>query len=464
MTSPALKPAETIKEEFTAGFQRQILALMYSDPNFLQMVADVIKPEHFEEEVDSAYARIFLNFAKKYPTEHISKEVVFNEIGKLVKLKKIEDDARPLYVKAFIQIATAPASAGYIRNEIQRFVLAKSIEVELIASVELMKKGRYKEIVDGIVQTYSKVESAEKKADIQVVGGVKDRVIVLKDPDAAIAKNGITTGSAKLDTHLYRQGTGPGEMIVVCGSPGRGKSIVLTNFGLAGIMTGHNGLCYTLEVAGDIYLNRIDAAVTGIPFVDLIKYASVVEERWNIIKSHYKLGEIYLQDLPPRYLTPNMIRRHLTWYRNQGIEISFVIVDYADIMASDRKIDDRRLEHGDVYEQLRGVGKEFGVAMLTASQANRDSLRKKEVDIDSMAEDFSKAMTADYVIGLSQTKIEEASRDDGRGTGTLRLFIAKNRNGPKGIAVEYMTDFTKMRLDMHAMDKFDVEHFGKLIR
>ena len=57
-----------------------------------------------------------------------------------------------------------------------------------------------------------------------------------------------------------------------------------------------------------------------------------------------------------------------------------------------------------------------------------DSLRKREVDIDSLAEDFSKAMTADYVIGLSQTKEETTMTEKGRGTGKMRAFIAKNRN------------------------------------
>jgi replicative DNA helicase len=229
------------------------------------------------------------------------------------------------------------------------------------------------------------------------------------------------------------------------------------------ILAGHSVLYYTLEMAADIVMNRIDAMATGVPFVDLIRHASTVEERWGILSRHFKMGEIYLHDLPPRYLTPNMIRRHLRQYHDKGITPSVVVVDYADIMASDKAIEERRLEHGDVYEQLRGVAKEFGVGMLTASQANRDSLRRKTVDLDSLAEDFSKAMTADYVIGLSQIKSEEVITEDGRGTGIMRAFIAKNRNGRKGVEAEFMTDFTKMRVSMRDMDSFDRDHFGKII-
>ena len=135
-------------------------------------------------------------------------------------------------------------------------------------------------------------------------------------------------------------------MLVICGSPGRGKSIWLANLAFAALLYGHNILYYTLEMAADIVMNRIDAMATGIPFVDLIRHAKTVADRWGILQKSFKLGEIFLHDLPPRYLTPNMIRRHLRSYEEQGIQISALVVDYADIMASDRKIDDRRLEYG----------------------------------------------------------------------------------------------------------------------
>jgi len=464
MATAALVPAATIKEEYDREFQKQILAMMYSDNGFLRMIADVIKPEHFDDKIDAAYAEIFLEFARKFPKDKISKFVVFNEIKKLILSKRIEDEDRHQYITRFAQIATTPVAPEYVRTELRRFALSKTLEVELVGAVDLMRKGRYREIVDRINKAFSKIDSSKERSDIQIIKTIDDRIVKLKDPEAALRKDGISTGLEKVDNLLYRHGTGRGEMMVICGSPGRGKSIWLANLTMAAILRGHNALYYTLEMAADIVTSRIDAMTTGIPFVELIRYADLVAERWGIIQTSFKLGEIFLHDLPPRYLTPNMIRQHLYWYQDQGINISVLVVDYADIMASDKKIDERRLEHGDVYEQIRSIGKEFGVAVLTASQANRDSLRKKAVDIDSLAEDFSKAMTADYVIGLSQTKSEETFSEEGRGTGLMRAFVAKNRNGPKGVEAEFLTDFTKMRVSMKDFDNFDLAHFGRIIK
>ncbi len=455
-------PAKTIKDEFSPDFQKDILALLYLDPNFLRLSSETIKPEHFDDKVDATYAEIFISFVKKFPKDSITKEVVFHEISKRIKTKRIVEDERTEYVKTFVRIATTPKALEYVKTEIRRFVLAKSLEVELVGSVDLLRKGQYKEIIDRMTAAYTKVESTEKRVDIKVVGSVGDRVALLKDPEASLTRAGISTGLPELDAKLYRKGIGKGEMLVICGSPGRGKSIWLANLTMAAVLQGNNVLYYTLEMASDIVMNRFDAMVTGIPFVDLIKHADLVAERWGIIQRSFKFGEIFLHDLPPRYLTPNMIRRHIRSYEEEGIRIDALVVDYADIMASDRRIDERRLEHGDVYEQLRAIGKECSVDVMTASQANRDSLRKKDIDIDSMAEDFSKAMTADYVIGLSQTKSEEAYCSDGC-TGIMRAFLAKNRNGPKNINVEFYTDFTRMRISKPMMDEFDRTHFGRLI-
>ena len=462
MSKPA-PLAETLKEEYSVDFQKSILSMMYNDPAFLNMVVDVIKPEHFDEIIDSTYAHILLSFAKKFPKDRISKEIVFNEIRKLIKLKRINEEDKPGYIKTFILMSAPITSPEYIKKELRNFVRAKALENELVNAVTLYKKGEYKEIVDRITEVYSKTEVNEETLDIKVVGTIGDRMAALKDPEAYKEIEGTSTGLPALDSKLYRKGIGKGEMLVICGSPGRGKSIWLANLTVATMLHGLNTLYYTLEMAQDIVVRRIDSIVTGIPFVDHLKYASLVNSRWDTIQRKFKLGEIFLHDLPPRYLTPNMVRRHLSWYTSQGIPISKVAIDYGDIMASDKRIDDRRLEHGDVYEQIRAIGKEFDVDTLTASQANRDSLRKKSVDIDSMAEDFSKAMTADYVIGLSQTKSEETYTDEGRGTGLMRAFLAKNRNGIKGTEVEFLTDFTKMRVSMYDWDKFDMEHYGKLI-
>jgi replicative DNA helicase len=448
--------------KFDSKFQRHVLALMFRDPVFRKLCADVIEPDSFDGRIDADYAKIFLDFHEKYPEDGISKEVVYNEIKTLKERKKIGETDLADYVKAFVEIMTPLESPGYTRDQMLGFAKQKAVEAELVNTAGLLSKGRSENVSERFAEIERKFDGkAGVMEDWKIAGSAKSRVEALKGSDDLSKRDGIPTGMDGLDESLYRGGVGRKEMMVVCGSPGRGKSIFLVNISAAALIKGYDVLFYTLEVSNEIVLNRFDSCLTGVPFVHLSSLASMVEDRWNAI-SMRPIGEIYLRDLPPRYLTPNRIRTDLRHYESEGVKIDAVAVDYADIMASDKRIDERRLEHGDIYEQLRGIAKEFNVAMFTASQANRDSLRKAEVDIDSMSEDFSKAMTADYVIGLSQTKSEEKEKTrDGRGTGAMRLFVAKNRNGVKGKAVPVMTDFNCMRFSIHDWDEYDVMLYGR---
>jgi len=447
-------------EGYSPEFQTSVLSLMFNDTKFLEMVVGILEPEHFDEKIDSVFAEIFLDYGKHYK-DPISKEVVIVEMRKLKVKKRIEEEDLSSYIRKFAtEIAPPPLAGDWIKKEIQDFVCSKGLEVELVNAVDLLKKKSFGEIIERLTAAYDKgIATTDARPRVSLVETRKERIKVYKDPEARTKLRGHSTGIEGVDNILFAKGVSPGEMIVFCGSPGRGKSIVLINSAIKGMVDGENTLFYTLEVARSIVENRIDACLTGVPIVELFSNGDIVDARWDAVEKR-GLGEIDIIDLPPRTLTPNMIRRDLRRYKSEGKVIHRVVVDYADIMASDRKIDERRLEHGDVYEQIRGVAKEFQISMWTAAQANRDSLRKADVDIDSLSEDFSKAMTADFVIGLSQSKSEEAERPEGRGTGRMRMFFGKNRNGKKAIGVPVITDYTRMRISLEDWDVFDSRHYG----
>ena len=69
---------------------------------------------------------------------------------------------------------------------------------------------------------------------------------------------------------------------------------------------------------------------------------------------------------------------------------------------------------------------EFDVPIWTASQANRSSLEEDVIDASKVAEDYSKVMTADFVISVSR-KVEDKIANTGR------FHVIKNRFGVDGI-------------------------------
>jgi replicative DNA helicase len=444
---------------FTDAFQTKVLALMYSDDAFLRDVAKIIEPDFFTNKILSTYYEMFRAFVTKYPESKVSKAYIMEKIKLRSSMKSIKEEELPFYAKMLSEILVFPGDHEFIRERVGEFVASGVYELALAKAFELWKERDFDKIVgcfEGVSDTV-----IDEPADTEFVSSLENFTERLKAPEDLGGKHGIPTGIRGLDSLLFHAGLKRKEMGVVCGTPGRGKSVALSNFALSAVLRNHNVLYYTLEVDKDIVFQRNHACVTGIPIVDLPRNGILIKERWHSIQSAHRIGELYLHDLPAYSLTPDDIRRHLRWYRKKGVDIALVVVDYADIMRSDRNIDERRLEQGDIYLHLRAIAKEFKVAVWTASQGNREAMKKIDVDISSLAEDFSKAMTADYVIGLSQTKTESKDRlPDGGGTGTIRLFVSKNRNGMRGVDVPVLTDFVRARLSHWDWSEFDRRVYG----
>ena len=453
--------------DYGTDFQRKVVALMLQDPAFLKYVEPYLKPDLFSDEIDAGYARIMLDYIKAYPTGTFTPLVLMTELKKMRAAGKLKEEEGKLYVKRFEELIKPVKEKTYILGEIEEFAVNKSLEAGYIEGIDLLKKKRYKDSVDIINKAYDKSKRQSlRETHFPIISAMPKFFDRLEDPEDLAKKKGFPTGVKELDESLFANGVDIGELLIYCAPPNRGKSQALLNAAAACQLKGHSGLYYTLEMANTIYRQRYLAMLTSVPFATIAANLSVVKERWEKVNSVHKLGEMIMIDLPARQLKPSDIRRDIEFYRNEGVDIKWLIVDYADIMSSDKslKIENRRFEQGDIYEALRGLTKEFQVAGFTASQGSKASMTKYEVDMDVLAEDFSKAMTADYVIGMSQTKKEKADKPlhggTPRGTGKMRLFIAKNRTEENGSSVEIYTDFTKARLNYDDWERHDLRLFS----
>ena len=79
-----------------------------------------------------------------------------------------------------------------------------------------------------------------------------------------------------------------------------------------------------------------------------------------------------------------------------------------------------------IYEEMRGLAKEFECCLWTASQTNRSGLNAEVITMESISEAFNKCFVADFIFSLSRT-VEDKQANTGR------VFVAKNRNGPDGL-------------------------------
>ncbi|MBI5947270.1 MAG: hypothetical protein HY875_03940 [Chloroflexi bacterium] len=83
------------------------------------------------------------------------------------------------------------------------------------------------------------------------------------------------------------------------------------------------------------------------------------------------------------------------------------------------------------------------IPVWTASQANREALRKRTFGIENVADSFDKVKIADYVIALCQDPTEKKD-------GVMRLAFAKSRNSGQGeeIPVKARFDLSRFEEDL----------------
>jgi hypothetical protein len=166
---------------------------------------------------------------------------------------------------------------------------------------------------------------------------------------------------------------------------------------------------------------RYDTIFTG------VTTSNIKFNKEEVQKKISKLtGKLLIKYFPTKSATVQTLGSHLKQIELSGINPDLVIVDYADIIMPTGFFKEKRHAIGNIYEDLRGLAGEVEVPIWTASQANRSALEEEIIGADKVAEDYSKIMTADFVMSMSR-KVEDKIANTGR------FHVIKNRFGVDGI-------------------------------
>lgn len=215
-----------------------------------------------------------------------------------------------------------------------------------------------------------------------------------------------------------------------------GKTTALINFGRTAVMAGKNVLYVTLEVSAQIIADRLDAAISENEMRELSKTIHDVRTKIEALKG--KTGKFKIHEFPSGSFSPNMLRRLIERHKNKGLTFDLIIVDYADLMIPDFRMNDAIENSKNIYTGLRAIATEEDAAVLTATQTNREGFKSTVAKAEHVAEDFNKIRIADLVISINATEEERA-------VGEARLYFAASRNQETGFSIFIKQDIARMR-------------------
>jgi len=394
-------------EQFGQEFQTKVLAVLIKDLSFLTQVHDIVDPAYFESDSNKWIVDTILSYFheyKKTPTAQVFK----------VELNNLPDDARKVVIQNQLRIVgrrLTDSDFEYVKDKFLEFCRNQMLKKAIMKSVDLLEQKHYDEIkilVDEALQAGTSREFGHDwKEDVE-------QRIFQK------ARSTIATPWKCLND-IMDGGLANGELGVIAAPTGAGKSWLLAALGAAAMKNGMKVLQFTLEL-NDAYTGlRYDTLFTNIEPSKLKENFEKVKETISTIP-----GEIIIKYFATKTVNCNNLSAHAQQMITNGWKPDLVIVDYGDLLRSNRRAEARWIELGSVYEDLRALAGELNVPLWTASQTHRSSVNDDVIEADKIADSFQKVQTADFVMSLSR-------KLDDKTTNTGRIHVMKNRFGPDGI-------------------------------
>jgi replicative DNA helicase len=454
-TSYSGDPADTVvKEEeervsgfsFDHSFQLKVAAFACRDDGFMRRCSHLLKPEYFENAGVAALVSLSLEHFKRYRCVP-DKSSTMLAIVDAVKAKVIRKDILETLKAARLEILEhALTNIGYVEDKVAEFARYQAVSQAILQSVDLLEQKKMPKILE-IVKTAINIGANEEGDAYYYFERIDTRTEARLD--VVMGKNppkGITTGVLKMDEKLYHNGWGRKELVSIMGAAKSGKSTALINFAKSAALAKHNVLYVTLEVSAAIASDRLDASVSSTLMKELTTNVNHVREIVEDLQK--RSGQLIIHEFASGTMTPNMLVNLIERYKSPGrkpdgtvrnpIKFDLIVVDYADIMAPNFRTNDPIENSKSVYIDLRAIAFQENVAVLTATQTNREGAKKAVATMTDVSEDFNKVRTVDLMISINKTD-EEAKR------GEARLYFAASRNQEGGFTIVVKQNIAMMQ-------------------
>ena len=252
----------------------------------------------------------------------------------------------------------------------------------------------------------------------------------IKDIEERYRENSRTTIPTPWEriNDLLQGGLGNGDFGLIFGNPGGGKSWSLVAIGGFAVKLGYNVLHYTLELGEDYVGKRYDSFFTKIPVNKIDSFREKVEETIPQLP-----GKLIIKEFPTGRAKVSTIESHINKCESMGIKPDMVIIDYVDLLSSNRKNSDRKYEIDDIYTSTKGLARQLNIPIWSVSQVNRAGAQDKIIEGDKAAGSYDKMMISDFAMSLSRKKEDKVNN-------TGRFHIMKNRYGMDGLTFSVNAD------------------------
>jgi replicative DNA helicase len=403
-------------QQYGKGFQLKVLGSLLTDKSFLLNVRDVLHDFYFDADSHKWIINEIVKYFDKYHT-NITMDVL------KVELQKLENEVLQVALKEELRNSyeASQDDLEYVQEEFQTFCKNQEMKSAILNSADLLKEHDF----DGIRNMIEKAMKAgmDKNIGHEYNKDVETRYRTDYRPTIPSPWPILNDG--------LQGGFGPGDLAIIFGNPGGGKSWTCVAMAAHAVKMGYKVNYYTLELGEDYVGKRFDCYFTGHSIDEVNNHRKEVQTHVDGLK-----GALIVKEYAPKSASVGSIRSHIQKCTDMGHKPDLVIIDYVDYLRAPSrgsKFAERKDEIDDVFIATKGLAKELKIPIITPSQVNRMGAKDSVIEGDKAAGSYDKMMVADICLSLSRQKEDKV-------LGTGRVHVMKNRYGQDGMTYNVKMD------------------------
>jgi len=433
-----------IKFDFATDFQLEILRYILQDKDG-GLILNRLKPSYLVLIEHSLIAEAINKYFKahnKIPSRNILKEVVKELLESKNYVNLVTKDDVPNIDKIINNLYSEPLrDHDYIQEKVYQF--STYVEMKnLNDSFDLTNFDQYEEYSRKIENILKRSKPKQDDEPLYLIKDLVERQFKRQsDPDV------IPSPYRQLNELTNAGGYSRGSIIVLLDKPKARKTFFLVNVSRGYLRMKKSVLYIDTENGKNQIMDRVIQSSINKTKKEIYSGEFDKLESQHIRKLSRFGVEMIIDRVPAMVTDCNYIRDLIIKLRNQGINISVLIVDYAAKLASISRDKDDFERISNVYVDLQNLADDQGLdCVWTANHVTRDGSKHRETRYEET--DIAKCVDiirhAQCIFGLNATPQEE--RDN-----IQRLEIVVQRDGkPRGRALFHIdvdtqraTEFTK---------------------
>ena len=408
----------------------------------MNIVVETLSVEDFYSEANAKIFEAMTELSRRgQPVDHVTLREALVHSGKLASIGGDE---------YLLSLSNTIPSVSNIQAH-ARIIREKSIIRALILTChEVVSRGYgdYGPIDEFLDQSESSIFAVGRERARNPYEHVKDVVMrtfqeIHETANRGEAITGLSTGYKQLDK--MTAGMHPGDLIIVAGRPGMGKTSFALNVAHHACEKSKSSVAvFSLEMPKGQLVRRLlgsEARVDG----NRIRTGQLQKDDWpKLADAAGTLSEmpIWIDDTPA--ISMLELRAKARRLKSE-VGLSLIVVDYLQLMRSGSRNDSREQEISEISRSLKALAKELEMPVMALSQLNRGvesrGVKDKRPQLSDLRESGAIEQDADTIWFIYRDEVYNRDSDD---RGIAEIIIGKQRAGPTGTCrVRFFNEYTR---------------------